>query len=420
MKALKTILSLLIIAMLFNGCKEDKIEPIDSDKTPPGKISNVVVEAGKGSAKITYTLPNSSNLLYVKAVFEIKPGVIQEAKSSYYKNEIIVEGFSNTDERNIKLYAVSRAEVSSEAVIVKVKPLPAPVYDVFSTLDVTESFGGFVVKFENPAANSLNVNSNIRIGVLRYDPVAKEWNQIDMHYSGLVEGKFSVRGLVAEKQKFGFFIKDRFDNVTDTLVKEMTPIFEEQLNGALIKHIKSGHPVPQLPPLPLDGSPVMHAEVYSSSWELSKLFNDVYGGSDGFHTKERFVQPIWVTMDLGVKAKLSRYKWWQRLHDNNETYFYSHGNPHQWEIWGTNDLNDVNSWVKLDGQVLQKPSGLPVGILSNDDREAARAGHEYEFANHNIAVRYIAWKNIDSWASIEGTFGLMHLAELKIWGQIQK
>ncbi|MFD2162318.1 DUF4959 domain-containing protein [Paradesertivirga mongoliensis] len=420
MKTFKFKISLFVLfAILSYACQNDSLNPIDEDSTPPGKVSDVVVEPGQGSARISYTLPNSSNLLYVKAVFEIKPGVKQEAKASYYKSFVVVEGFADTLVHDVTLYAVSRSEKLSEPVTVKVKPLPAPVYDVFNTLDISESFGGFLVKFNNPAANSLNVNSNIRIGVLRYDSLAKEWDQIDMHYSGLVDGKFSVRGLEAKKQKFGFFIKDRFDNVTDTLIREMTPIFEQQIDGSKIKHVKSGHPVPQVAPLPLDGSEVKHAEVYSSSWELPKLFNDVYGHSDGLHTKERFAQPIWITMDLGVTAKLSRYKWWQRLHTNGQDYFYSHGNPHQWEIWGTNNLSDPNSWVKLDARVLQKPSGLPVGILSNDDREIALAGHEFEFADHNTAVRYIAWKNIDSWASIEGTFGHLHMAELKLWGQIQ-
>jgi hypothetical protein len=177
----------------------------------------------------------------------------------------------------------------------------------------------------------------------------------------------------------------------------------------------AGTPIPQIPPLPASGKPIVHPG-NSSNWPWIRLFDNLLGNT-GFHTSERMDMPFWLPIDLGKEVLLSRYKFWQRMHDNNSTYFYSHGNPHEWEIWGTNTPNDVNSWILLDHQVQVKPSGLPIGQVSNDDVSVARDGHEYEFPVGTKPVRYIAWKHIDSWAAIEGTTGFMHMSELKIWGQ---
>jgi hypothetical protein len=47
----------------------------------------------------------------------------------------------------------------------------------------------------------------------------------------------------------------------------------------------------------------------------------------------------------------------------------------------------------------------------------ATDGQEYEFPGGIPAVRYIAWKNIDSWGSIGNFTGHMHLMEIAFWGQ---
>src|SRR5690606_10232766 len=120
----------------------------------------------------------------------------------------------------------------------------------------------------------------------------------------------------------------------------------------------------------------------------------------------------------GQKVKFSRYKVYQR--NSNGTYIYNHGNPHEWQLWGTNTPTDVNSWVMLDHRIMIKPSGLPLGQYTNDDLEAVNSGHEYEVSIDAPAVRYLAWKHIDNWAAIEGTSGHLHIAELEFWGQVIK
>ncbi len=413
---IKTIISFFFFAiLLINGCKKETNKPIDNIQNATQPITNPVVTNIAGGAVITYTLPNDPNLLYVKAVYE-RSGKTVTSKSSYFKSSITVEGLGDTTEQNVALFAVSRSEISSEPVNVKVSPLAPAIFDVLASLDIVESFGGMSIKFLNPATSSPSPN-NIVIGILMWDTHLNEWVDVDAYYTGLENGVFSVRGLESVEKKFGFFVRDTWGNRTDTIEKTLTPIYEEELDVSKIKYAKGKFPVPQKVPLPTTGDPVLEPGNLSS-WPFDKLFDGGIGNS-GFHTNERNPVPIWIPIDLGVTAQLSRYKIWQRMHDNNSTYFYSHGNPHEWEIWGTNTPNDPESWVLLDHRIMTKPSGLPVGQVNNDDVEIARLGHEYEFPLGTPEVRYIAWKHIDSWASIEGSTGFLHMSEMKLWGQIR-
>lgn len=51
------IFGIILLAILFMGCKEDRLEPMGHDSTPPGQVSNVGVESLPGKVKLTYTLP---------------------------------------------------------------------------------------------------------------------------------------------------------------------------------------------------------------------------------------------------------------------------------------------------------------------------------------------------------------------------
>src|SRR5690606_37331026 len=100
-----------------------------------------------GVAKVTYSILNDETLLYVKAIFESHQGVEREVKSSIYKNYIELDGFGDTNEYQVKLYAVNRSEVSSEPTSFTIRPLTPPIHTVFETLEVSEDFGGVNTKF---------------------------------------------------------------------------------------------------------------------------------------------------------------------------------------------------------------------------------------------------------------------------------
>ena len=75
----------LLVALLGYSCsKEGRLDFVDSNAPAPAQISAVKVDATPGGGILTYTLPADPNLAYVKAVYEIQPGVFREAKSSRY------------------------------------------------------------------------------------------------------------------------------------------------------------------------------------------------------------------------------------------------------------------------------------------------------------------------------------------------
>ncbi|TDQ11512.1 DUF5000 domain-containing lipoprotein [Pedobacter metabolipauper] len=410
----KLCLVFMVCVTGFFSCNDERFIPIEDDGAAPGPVYDVRVENLAGGAKISYALPDDKNLLYIKAVYTLKSGQV-ESKASYLTNNIVLEGFGDEAEREVTLYAVSRSEKLSAPIKVNIKPLQAPVFTVFESLGINETFGGIVVDFENPTAVSGSVNSNMVIGTLRWDEQLKEWVQIDTYYSGLTKDQFAVRGLDSKPYKFGIFIKDRWDNHSDTLETELTPIYEEEIDKKKFKDIRTKYAVPQVGALPISGNRMVEGVDYSTAYPIPNLWDG--NVANFFHTKSGFELPIWIPFDLGVSVKLSRYKIWQRAVAGG---YFSHGNPHEWEIWGTNTPENPNSWVIIAHQEMIKPSGLPVGQNSADDRTIGAAGQEYNFNIDAPAVRYLAWKHIDNWASIRGEFGFLHVNELSLWGQPAK
>ena len=395
-----------MLLVSISSCK-DVLEPLPNDGTTPNPIIDPVVQNLPGSALISYTLPDDVSLLYVKAEYEYK-GVKMNVKSSYYKNTILIEGFADTLTHAVILYAVSRGEKASIPVTVQIKPLTAPIQDVYTSLLVKESFGGFITKFNNPA------QANVVINVLRYDTIKKEWSPLDAYYSNAASGEFATRGLDSLEQQFGFFAKDRWNNKTDTLKLMIKPVYEMQLDGTKFVDMRKRYPIPQMPPLPPSGAGLREPLDYSTSLVFKNMFDASV--TSLFHTKQGIDQPMWIPIDLSAKYILSRYKLYQRT----GIYLFSHGNPHEWEIWGTNTPNDPLSWVKLTHEIMIKPSGLPIGGVDNNDIALGVSGQEFMFPEDMPAVQYIAWKSIDAWGSVESAMGMFHLGALYFWGQAVK
>ncbi|MEO6523720.1 MAG: DUF5000 domain-containing lipoprotein [Mucilaginibacter sp.] len=407
MKTSKFATLLCLLYVVLAACNKDIHAPISDDGSAPLPITNAFVKNLSGGASISYTLPSSSNLLYVKAVYSIN-GVEQEAKASFYQKSILIQGFGDTLQRNVTLYAVSRSEKSSEPVVVKINPLRPAVKKVAVSLQPQASFGGFNCTF-------LNTDSaNVAIFSLIYDTQQKSWRQLDGYYTALPSGNFSIRGLDPTPQQFGLYVRDRWGNKSDTLKFTLTPIYEVKLDRSKFADIRKKYPIPQVAPLPLSGKPMIEAVDYSTSYPMKNLYDG--NTTSMFHTKQNVDQPIWIPIDMGVKARLSRYVIYQRVGG----FEFNHGNPHEWELWGTNDPTNVNSWVLLDHEVMIKPSGLPLGVNSNDDTYIATNGQEYQFPTNTPAVRYVAWKTIDCWASPQGQTGFFHLLEFSVYGQVQQ
>jgi hypothetical protein len=104
----------LLLMITVEACKETEVGTIvKDDKQAPGPVSNAVVENLNGAAKITFSLPGDKDLLYIRAVYTSKQGIVRETKVSRYLNNLTLEGFGDSDVYEAKLYAVIELTILS-------------------------------------------------------------------------------------------------------------------------------------------------------------------------------------------------------------------------------------------------------------------------------------------------------------------
>lgn len=374
---------------LAGGCSPDQRVPIEKDRVPPGEIRNISVEALPGGAKITYTLPSDPDLLYVLAEYTGKSGRSFEFKSSYYSNFLVVNGFSDVSQYNINMYAVDRSGNRSRPVIASVTPATPPVISAFNSLTVKADFGGVRATFENPS------KSELAIVVSTPDSEGK-MAIASTYYTAMGKGVFVLRGYDPKPRKFEVYVKDRWGNKSEVLRVELTPVNEVKLDKSKFKEMS----------LPGDSPANAYGGAIRYIWD-----EKVVGGSENLHTGNTpSPDPKMFTFDLGVETKLSRF-----IINGHPDDIYSGGSMKRYEIWGTANLDksgSLDSWTKLIEYTGVKPSGLPLGQLTNEDNATSKKGDEGTFSPDLPKVRYIRIRCLENWS---GTTNIV-ISEVTFWG----
>src|SRR5690606_24840070 len=136
--------------------------------------------------------PDSKNLLYVLAQYPISDDRIRESKTSYYRDTILVDGFSREGEYEVTLYTVSRANVKSDPVTVTVQPKTPNYILVNEGLEIAPDFGGANFFGPNPDSGPISVH------LLAFDDATNEMKERDPEYitGGTVD--VSIRGFDPE------------------------------------------------------------------------------------------------------------------------------------------------------------------------------------------------------------------------------
>lgn len=391
-----TIKLVVLLAFLFAGCKEEMNKPLVSGKGAPGGLKELKVENIPGGAKISYVLPGDPDLLYVEAIYSSRNGEERFSRSSLYNNFIQIEGFADTREYEIKLYAVNKSENKSEAASVKIQPKTPPILELFNSLMVKEDFGGVNIQFVNSLGKEFTINTLRKEG-------NGTWSRIDRLYTAAKSRDYSIRGMEAVEREFGFYITDAYMNISDTLYQKITPLYEEILDKKLWKR----------------GN--LLSDFYTATYptgtaiprEVEKIWDDKHGQYD-YYIQSAVAPPLphWFTIDLGKKMRLSRMLTQQ--YEGIADYMYSLGNPREYEIWGSNELqDDWSHWTKLLTCVSVKPSGLPLGTRTPEDVEYAKSGESYSFPLDAPPVRYIRFVLKKTWANTNSLL----LDEITFWGQ---
>jgi hypothetical protein len=385
------VLILSSILLTGYGCKEEYIGQYPIDSTSPAPVSDVRIQNLKGKAVITYSLPEEDDLLCIKAVYISPNGNRKEMSSSAYSNSIELKGFGKSAKTKVELYSIDKSYNESAPVTVEIEPLDSPVYDVIKTLVLHEAFGGLKLYWENP------LGEDIVLGALAKDD--EGYKHIEIIYSSEPIANKAIRGLESKLTDFAFYFRDMYNNYTDTLYVQMTPIFEEEINKS------------NFMPLRLSSKFSLHG--YGGQ-RMEAMWDNVYNVDDNLFYVNPAPEKIYFAFDMGVEAKLSRFRLWTR-----RNFMYQLHHIRTFEIWGTSDPSATtdpdnwNGWVKIMDCESSRPSGLTEGgNPTAEEVEYLLGGEEFEVPVEAPKFRYMKFKINSTWTNSTAAF----INEISIWG----
>lgn len=372
----------LVCLLSVTGCKESMLpEPIKKGAKPEA-VSQYTSESIPGGAVITYTVPEGTDLRYVKATYTLNTGVVREAKSTIYKNTLLVDGFSKAGNYDISLTAVGVGEVESDPITVKITALKPVHQMILDSIRLNEkmynTFGGINVDFEN------ETESNVVIRVMTKE--AGNWVVSETAYTKAKNGRIRLRGLEPVEREFAVFVTDRWNNKSDTLIRTLKPLYETEFSKALFKEFN------------LPGDWYLHHTGSSRARPLPVMWDGIKSKGNMFQSANGGVMPQHFTWDMGLKAKLSRFVFYPDANSNSVTY--GNTQPKIWELWGSNSPNpdgSFASWTRVGTFHASKPSGLPQGQVNDEDVKYALAGEEFEINPETMSYRYWRWRTLETW-----------------------
>lgn len=402
-----------MLTLLYSCEDADVNDPIGSDVAPE-QIEVTEIRNNFGKTTIIYNRPNDENLKYVKAIYEPRNGTIREVNASYFMDSLVLDGFAEQKDYEVKLYSVSAGEAVSDPVTVTASPLEPPYLSISKSVRMKSTFGGINVKLDNPT------KAKIAIGILKgVNP--NELSEISMSYSELDKLDFSVRGQEPTEAFFGLFIRDRWGQISDTLKLALTPIEEVMCD-------KTGFVNLKMPGDTYECHTWGGTSVYN---KLERVWNERLNETTPvFHTKPNDPMPQHFSIDLGVKYQLSRMEVYPRGSSTDTRYVWDSGWPKTVQIWGSNDPQPStldpnedadywNSWELVGEYDIVRPSGEtePGSIvpLTDDDKRTLTAGYEIELPE-GTEYQYIRFRTLENWS---GSNWIM-LSELSFYGTESK
>lgn len=403
-----------LLALSQPGCKKSDgyNTEASTDKTKPGAVTNVKVVNFNGGAYITYSLPDSKNILYVQATYTINDKITRQTKSSYYSDSITVSGFAKSQDYQVTLRVVSRAEVKSDSVLVTVHPDTPPYLLARNTLKMQPDFGGVNIIALNKA------KADVGIVLITPSVTTNRLEIVNQDYTHADSVNYSIRGYDTIPRPFGLYVTDVWGNTSDTLLTTIKPIYEVQIP-------KSGF-----------SGYVLQSDVavYDTYRGIQNLWDNNIK-EPTYNTQQPITPlkwPAWMTFDMGEAAKLSRYTMVGRTGDSGPGEFmWGYGTPQTWVIWGRPDAPvdeqmpdsthlpplgqaTPGGWINMgEFYAPPKPSGLPSPQFTSADLAYWQAGFPFSFALTLPKVRYIRFECL---TNMGGTNNFFDINELTFFG----
>ncbi|MDR2040110.1 MAG: DUF4959 domain-containing protein [Bacteroidales bacterium] len=391
------ILYIASLMFLFLSCTEKKLDPINSSTGKPAPVSDVQAEPIPGGALVSFTVPQDDNVLSVKAIYTLTNGTQREAITSFYGNNLKIEGYNDVSEHEALLYTVSRAQELSEPVSVKFTPQESPLSRAAASVSISSDFGGAYFSWKNDDKVLLTVEMLAAAD-------NGEMQTARIVTSTLDSAFFSIRGYDPTPRKFGIVFTDNWDNVSDTIYPTdgtITPWLESKFDKKLWSVYK------------INGN-YLSGDATFVNWEG----RDEYMFDDNIDTYGHSYSgslPVSITIDIGKESRLSRVLFFQRLYNN---LYYLWGNPRRIIVYGRKDApatGNWDEWTELIDYTMEKPSGTSDDFTVNTDEDitAALNGHEISFPISSDTYRYLRFRFMTSWENRP----YVHPAEITLYGE---
>jgi hypothetical protein len=386
---------LIAVAVLCFSCAEKELLPVSASSGKPEKVEIIPLDSMiPGGAVIHYKIPPINDIIEIKAVYTLSNGQVRESSSSFYTSYMIIDGYNDTGEHEAEIYTINRAREMSDPVTVRFRPGESSLSKAATSMQINGDFGGVNFNWRNPDKAML-------IFEFYTENELGEMVTMDIMSSKTDSTDIAFRGYDPEPCKFAVNIRDKFGNSSGMIYPEggtVIPLFEMQFD----KHIQRAMTV--------------EGDAGWDFWE-GKLVHLIDDDVTTFtHSNNNTVPGASITLDLGKKAKLSRFKSYQRLY--TDAYAYAAGNFQIFEVYssdeeGDSPSGDWSAWTLRKVCTVIKPSGAPVGQNTSEDLATAREGHDFSLPLDMPPVRYLRFKVLKNWAP-GNTF--TYFAEITTYG----
>ena len=389
------ILSIFLISFItLLGCKDDD----GQDSTPPGSLLVENITPTNGGGIISYSLPDDSDILFVRAEYTNSLGVDVYRVSSSHNNFIEIDGLNQNTPVQVKLFVIDENENMSQPVDIEFTPLPSFIYLVQESITITPDLGGVKLEWENVAEKTVYVHLHI---------VNAGEEEIRILSSNNASESVFVRGLESVEMTFLTKVEDFDGNITELEEKAiLTPLFEEMIDKST-------------------WTLMSQLSVNGDAWEgqTTAFWDDVVDTAETNSDNSYFIiwrdqnggtlnWPLDIVIDLNKNVRVHRLKVWQRAFwyggPTGIPYYYQEENMRSVDLYASNNSVD---WTLLGQFDIGDPSDEN-GNIPQDFIDAAANGHDFDLDGVSEPFRYLKF----SLTSNYGSDTYVHGSEITLWG----
>ena len=394
MKTIKILAILLIPIITLIGCKDDE----NQDSTPPGSLTIENITPTNGGGIISYTLPNDSDILFVRAEYTNSLGIDVYRVSSSHNDSIEIDGLNQNTPVQVRLFVIDENENMSQPVDVEFTPLPSFIFLVQESISIAPELGGVKIEWDNIAEKTVYVHLHIVNG-------GEE--EIRILSSNSASESIFVRGLESVEMTFLTKVEDFDGNITDLEEKAtLTPLFEEMIDKST-------------------WTLMSQLSVNGNAWEgeTTAFWDDIVDTAETNSDNSYFIiwrdqnggtldWPLDIVINLNKNVRIHRFKVWQRAFWYNGPtgipYYYQEENMRSFDLYASNNSVD---WTLLGQFDIGDPSDEN-GNIPQDFIDTAADGHDFDLEGVSEKFNYLKF----SITSNYGSDTYVHGSEITLWG----